>query len=411
MLRSLFSGISSLRSHQTMLDVTGNNIANANTTGFKASRTQFEDTLSQLVQAAGAPQGQNGGTNPAQVGLGVRVSGVSTDFTPGAAQQTGRSLDMMIDGDGFFVVNAGGEQLYTRNGAFSLDATGRLVTSSGAFVMGWAADANGVVNANGPLSPLALPVTTTMGARATSTVTFAGNLPADAKVADPTATPPVEATSLLRSIEVHSADGTAIPLDVTFTLQSNTPGATWAVQVADRAGNQLGTGTISFDANGSVQNITVPTVTVAGAPIGLDLDGLTGFAALTTVEAASQDGQGAGVLQSFAMTADGTLMGSFSNGLKRAVGQVAVSTFANSAGLEKAGGSMMRVSVNSGDPQIGAAGQGGRGDLTGGALEMSNVDLSQEFTNLIVAQRGFQAGSRVITTSDELLQELVNLKR
>src|SRR5690606_35911413 len=189
MLRSLFSGISSLRSHQTMLDVTGNNIANANTTGFKASRTQFEDTLSQLVQAAGAPQGQNGGTNPAQVGLGVRVSGVSTDFTPGAAQQTGRSLDMMIDGDGFSVVNAGAEQLYTRNGAFSLDATGRLVTSSGAFVMGWAADANGVVNANGPLSPLALPVTMTMGARATSTVTFAGNLPADAKVADPTATP------------------------------------------------------------------------------------------------------------------------------------------------------------------------------------------------------------------------------
>jgi len=399
MLRSLFSGISSLRSHQTMLDVTGNNIANANTTGFKASRTQFEDTLSQMIGAPGAPQGQNGGTNPAQVGLGVRVAGVSTDFTPGAAQQTGRSLDMMIDGDGFFVVNAGGEQLYTRNGSFSLDATGQLVSSSGARVMGWAADANGVVNANGPLSPLSLPVTTTMGARATSTVTFGGNLPADA-AAD---------TSLVRSIEVHAADGTATAIDVTFT-KSATPGA-WDVSIADRSGTPLGTGTIAFDANGSVQNIAVPPVTVAGSPIALDLDGLTGFAALTTVEAAGQDGQGAGVLQSFAMASDGTLIGSFSNGLKRPVGMVAVSTFANSAGLEKAGGSMLRASVNSCDPQVGAAGQGGRGELTGGALEMSNVDLSQEFTNLIIAQRGFQAGSRVITTSDELLQELVNLKR
>jgi len=411
MLRSLFSGISSLRSHQTMLDVTGNNIANANTTGFKSSRTQFEDTLSQMIQAPGAPQGQNGGTNPAQVGLGVRVAGVSTDFTPGAAQQTGRSLDMMIDGDGFFVVNGGGEQLYTRNGSFTLDATGRLVTSSGASVMGWAADANGVVNANGPLSPLSLPVTTTMGARATSTVTFGGNLPADAKVADPTATPPVQATTLLRSIEVYSADGTATPVDVSFTLQTTTPTATWSVSVADRSGTQLGTGSVTFNANGSLQNATVPAVTVGGSSVTLDLGSLTGFAALTTVEASGQDGQGAGVLQSFAMASDGTLVGSFSNGLKRPVGQVAVSTFANTGGLEKAGGSLLRASVNSGDPQVGVAGQDGRGDLAGGALEMSNVDLSQEFTNLIVAQRGFQAGSRVITTSDELLQELVNLKR
>jgi len=401
MLRSLFSGISSLRSHQTMLDVTGNNIANANTTGFKASQTRFEDTLSQMLNAPGAPQGANGGTNPAQVGLGVRVAGISTNFTPGAAQQTGRSLDMMIDGDGFFVVNSGGEQLYTRSGAFTLDGLGRLVTSSGAQVMGWAADANGVVNANGPLSNLSLPVSTTMGARATSTVTFAGNLPSDAEVGG---------TSLVRSIDVHAADGTATSLDVRFTLRSSTPGATWDVQVLD-GDTPLGAGSIAFDARGGLQNVTVPRVTVAGAPMDLDMSGLTGFASLTTVEAASQDGQGAGVLQSFSMNADGTLMGSFSNGLKRAVGMVAVGSFANAEGLEKVGGSMLRASVNSGDVTVGAAGDGGRGALTGGALEMSNVDLSQEFTNLIIAQRGFQAGSRIITTSDELLQELVNLKR
>jgi flagellar hook protein FlgE len=400
MLRSLFSGISSLRSHQTMLDVTGNNIANANTTGFKASQTRFEDTLSQMLTAPGAPRAGNGGTNPAQVGLGVRVAGISTNFTPGAAQQTGRSLDMMIDGDGFFVVSSNGEQLYTRAGAFTLDGLGRLVTSSGAQVMGWAADANGVVNANGPLTNLSLPVSTTMGARATGTVTFAGNLPSDAEVGK----------SLLRSIDVHAADGTATSLDVRYTLRSAEPSATWDVQVLD-GDTELGTGTIAFDARGGLQNVAVPRVTVAGAPIDLDMSALTGFASLTTVEAASQDGQGAGVLQSFSMNADGTLMGSFSNGLKRAVGMVAVGSFANAEGLEKVGGSMLRASVNSGDVQVGAAGDGGRGALTGGALEMSNVDLSQEFTNLIIAQRGFQAGSRIITTSDELLQELVNLKR
>src|SRR5690606_12866216 len=138
---------------------------------------------------------------------------------------------------------------------------------------------------------------------------------------------------------------------------------------------------------------------------------LTGYAGLTTVEAVSQDGRAAGTLQSFQITADGTLLGSFSNGLKQPLGRVSLATFANPAGLEKAGGSMYRTTVNSGEPQVGAAGDGGRGQLTGGALEMSNVDLSAEFTNLIIAQRGFQANSRIITTSDEVLQELVNLKR
>src|SRR5690625_5204806 len=413
MLRSLFSGISSLRSHQTMLDVTGNNIANANTTGFKAGRTQFEDTLSQMVNQPGAPQAGAGGTNPAQVGLGVRVANVTNDFTSGAPQQTGRGLDMMINGSGFFVVNSGGEQLYTRAGAFNLDGLGRLVTGSGAFVMGWAADADGNINANGPLTNLALPITTTMGAQATGTVTFDGNLPADGDVADPTATPPVEATSLLRTIEVYAADGTPTSLDVRFTLAQNDPTVQWEVEVTAGETDLTPTPapTLPFDAERRLTGTSDFTVTVGGEQISLDMGALTGFAGLTTIEAADQDGQGAGVLQSFAMTSDGTLMGSFSNGLRQAVGQVAVSSFGNDAGLEKAGGSLLRATVNSGAPQVGPAGDGARGTITGGALEMSNVDLSQEFTNLIIAQRGFQAGSRIITTSDELLQELVNLKR
>src|SRR5690606_30689212 len=139
MLRSLYSGISGLRSHQTMLDVTGNNIANVNTTAFKSSATQFQDTLSQLQRGAAGPQAEQGGTNPAQIGLGVQVAGLSTNFAQGSAQATGRSTDMMISGDGFFVTRSGGDQFYTRAGNFDLDAQGRLVTPDGGIVQGWIA--------------------------------------------------------------------------------------------------------------------------------------------------------------------------------------------------------------------------------------------------------------------------------
>ena len=155
MLRSLYSGISGLRAHQTMLDVTGNNIANVNTAGFKASSTQFQDTLSQMTQGAAGPQAETGGSNPAQIGLGVRVAGVSTNFAQGSSQSTGRATDMMISGDGFFVTSKGGQQLFTRAGAFSPDAAGQLVSPDGGILQGWTA-VNGVVNTGGPVGDLAL---------------------------------------------------------------------------------------------------------------------------------------------------------------------------------------------------------------------------------------------------------------
>src|SRR5690606_8563969 len=160
-----------------MLDVTGNNIANVNTTGFKASQVQFQDTLSQVLTNAGAAQNGVGGTNPAQVGLGVRVAGITTNFQQGAAQLTNRSTDMMISGDGFFVVRKGNEQMYTRAGAFDFDASGQLVTPDGGLVQGWAADAAGNIDVNGPLVDLRLPIATLMGAAATTQATFEGNLP------------------------------------------------------------------------------------------------------------------------------------------------------------------------------------------------------------------------------------------
>jgi len=392
MLRSLFSGISGLRSHQTMLDVTGNNIANVNTTGFKSSQTQFQDTLSQVIQNAGGAQAGVGGTNPAQVGLGVRVAGITTNFTQGASQMTGRSTDMMIQGDGFFVVRKGPETYYTRAGSFDFDATGQMVLpGEGALVQGWMA-VNGVVDTNGPLTDLRVPAGTLMAAVATTSATYEGNLDAAAAAG----------TVLNRTIDVYDATGAARELELTFTKSATG----WTVEGIDGA-TTTGAQAMTFAADGS---LTTPTsLTVGGLTV--DLSALTGFSGLDTVKAKTQDGQAAGTLLSFALGADGTITGSFSNGLKQTVGKLALGSFTNPAGLEKAGGSLFRTGVNSGAAQVGSAGTGGRGSLAGGALEMSNVDLSSEFTSLIIAQRGFQANSRVITTSDEVLQELVNLKR
>ncbi len=401
MLRSLFSGISGLRAHQTMLDVTGNNIANVNTAGFKSSQVQFQDTLSQVLSNAGAAQPGIGGTNPAQVGLGVKVAGVTTNFQQGASQLTNRQTDMMISGDGFFVVNKGGEQVYSRAGAFSFDALGQLVTPDGGLVQGWAADGAGNIDLNSPLTTLRLPVSTLMGAQATQGSVFEGNLPYDAAVG----------TTLNRQVDVFDGSGAPRTLNMAFTRTA----AGWDIVAAVAGTASAQTGTITFNTDGSLDTLAfaaIPADAAVGTQaITVDLSTLTGYSGLETISAASQDGRAAGGLQSFAINSDGTLLGSFSNGLKQAIGRVALGNFGNPSGLEKSGSSLYRPTVNSGDAQVGAAGAGGRGVLSGGSLEMSNVDLSAEFTNLIVAQRGFQANSRVITTSDEVLQELVNLKR
>ncbi len=391
MLRSLYSGISGLRSHQTMLDVTGNNIANVNTTGFKSSSTQFQDTLSQLTEGAGAPGSATGGTNPAQIGLGVQVAGISTNFAQGSAQATGRATDMMISGEGFFVTRSGGDTLYSRAGAFELDASGRLVSPDGSIVQGWAA-VNGQVATGGALGDIMLPKGSVAAAQATTGAVMSGNLPSDAAIG----------TKVARDQEVFDAAGEARNMVLTFT---RTAGG-WSVAGNDGAG-ATGTSAMTFNAAG--KQTGGGTLNVGGMTV--NMSGVTGYADLSTIQVESQNGKAAGSLDSFTLSEDGTLVGSFSNGTKEPVGRIALANFVNPAGLEKAGSSGYRPTANSGGAEIGAAGTGGLGSLVGGALEMSNVDLSQEFTNLIVAQRGFQANARIITTSDEVLQELTNLKR
>ncbi|MBD8583233.1 flagellar hook protein FlgE [Frigoribacterium sp. CFBP 13729] len=390
MLRSLYSGISGLRSHQTMLDVTGNNIANVNTAGFKSSTTQFQDTLSQMTQGAGGPQTGIGGTNPAQVGLGVQVAGISTNFAQGSAQATGKATDLMISGDGFFVTRLGNDTVYTRAGAFDFDADGRLVSADGKIVQGYSAT-NGVVNDGGAVGDIMLPLNGAAPATATTGANVAGNLPSETAVGE----------TLTRDSKVYDAFGTERTLTLSFT---RTAGG-WNVTGTDGVGAPGSTAlTFTDGAQNGAGSLTVGGITV-------DLSKVTGFAALNTVAVTDQNGREAGTLKGFSLSKDGTLVGQFSNGESLAVGRIALATFANPGGLEKSGSSGYRATANSGNAALGVPGSPGVGSLSSGTLEMSNVDLSQEFTNLIVAQRGFQANARIITTSDEVLQELTNLKR
>ena len=388
MLRSLYSGISGLRAHQTMLDVTGNNIANVNTAGFKASSTQFQDTLSQMQQGATGPQAETGGSNPAQIGLGVRVAGVSTNFAQGSSQSTGRATDLMISGDGFFVTSKGGNQLFTRAGAFSPDSANQLVSPDGGILQGWTAT-NGVINAGAPVGDITLNPNT-MVAKATDTVTLDGNLPSDV----------ANGTALDRVVKVYDANGAESSLTLTFTKTN----AGW--NVSDDGGATTA-GSLAFT-NGKLN--PGPAIT-AGNGIALDLSKVSGYATMSSLTVSGQNGAAVGKLESYTLGNDGSLVGSVSNGIKQVLAKIALAKFTNPAGLEKSGGSSYVATGNSGGVQLGSAGDPGMGTLTGGNLEMSNVDLSQEFTNLIVAQRGFQANARIITTSDEVLQELGNLKR
>ncbi|PWJ52587.1 flagellar hook protein FlgE [Quadrisphaera granulorum] len=441
MLRSLYAGISGLRSQQTLMDVTGNNIANVNTTAFKTSTTQFQDTLSQVVAAAGRATTGDGGTNPAQIGLGVRVAGITTNFTQGAAQLTGKSTDMMIQGDGFFVVNKGNEQMYTRAGAFSFDALGQLVTTDGAILQGWKANADGSTPTNGATSNMTIPAGTLLPPAKTTTWTLGNNFADDAPVNAGAVTniSTLTAGSYVGPVKAPTTyDTLGVPADAQVTFVHSVGGASpdeWKMfWTAPGTGALTDSGAvIKFNADGtpnltgSVLTTTAASVSTPAIPVGLKLTiaNTTGYAGTnvqknssgvvvssnSTAAITSQDGSPAGSISAFSLGADGTITGTFDNGFKKILGKVALASFSNPSGLTKQGNSLYSETTNSGVAQVGAANAAGRGALAGGTLEMSNVDLSQEFTNLIVAQRGFQANSRVITASDEMLQELGNMKR
>ncbi len=410
MMRSMFSGVSGLRNHQTMMDVVGNNIANVNTVGFKSSQLSFQDALCQTIRGAKSSGTNTGGTNPIQIGLGVKLALVSTNFSQGSLQNTGRMTDLSIQGDGFFILSDGGGHYYTRAGYFSFDSQGKLINpSNGYVVQGWMADAAGNIDTNTAVTSISIPVGQTMPPSATTTIKYQGNLPSDASVGD----------SFVTEINARDSQGQAHAVSMTFT---KTGVNAWSWTATGPPGISGNTGTLTFDTDGLLSGSTGGPIqfTPAGADtvsitpdfgtVG-STDGVTQFASASTVAAVYQDGYATGSLQSITISDNGVLAGFFSNGLNLRLAQIAICVFNNPEGLIKVGDSMYRVSNNSGEPLVGTSGSGNRGVITAGTLEMSNVDLAQEFTNMIIAERGFQANSRIITSADQMLQDLVNIKR
>ncbi len=566
---TLYTGLSGLNVNQTQLNVVGNNIANANTVGFKASRALFKSQFYVTTAAGTAPTSDDGGSNPSQLGLGAQVSSIEEDYSAGTIEPTGVNTDMAVDGDGFFVVKTSGGQQYTRDGSFTLNSADQLVNTSGGFVQGFGVDAeNNIIP--GQLQNVTVPLGATTTAKATTSVKLQGNLNAAGDVATGQSilnSQPITTvgglavptgTTLLTSLASQSAPGTAliavgdvytlkgqkdgrdqtpqtftvtatstvndlttfynqglgidttvggtpppgatietstttptaanlvitgnlgtqnslslagsdfisqagntpftfvdgtdnagftsnpngesvhttftafdslgnpVNVDVTAVLQSKADtGNTWQFYATSGdnkggAGTVLGDGTLTFDGSGALKTVTGNTINIdrtgtgATTPLTLTMD-FSGVSQLAGTNSdlvmSQQDGSGIGSLQTFSVGNDGTIVGSYSNGLTKTLGQVALATFKNNDGLIDNGGNTYSQSANSGVAIVSAPQALGAGAVRSGALELSNVDLSKEFTNLIVASTGYSAASKVITTSDQLLTDLLNTTR
>lgn len=392
MLRSMYSGISGMKNFQTKLDVIGNNIANVNTYGFKKGRVTFKDTMNQTIAGASAAQDNRGGKNAMQVGLGSTLATIDTIHTGSSLQTTGRSLDLGIDGDGYFVVRQGNAQYYTRAGNFYLDDNGTLINADGLKVQSYD---------NGVLRDITVNVNAVLPAVATSQIPFSGNLPSGTSGNN----------EVTQQIKIVDSAGQAQVLDIEFTQS----GTGWTYKLINR--------NVDPSVETAAQAITFPTTAAPNpAPVTVGLPGIEpaqnvtiNFSGLTNdagsiTAMANPNGNTAGQLESFNIGAMGEINGIYSNGEIVQMGQLAIAKFSNSSGLLKSGNNTFQETVNSGTANVNVAGEG-RGVIAAGSLEMSNVDLSEEFTEMIVAQRGFQSNTRIITTSDEILQELVNLKR
>ncbi|MBX6351121.1 MAG: flagellar hook protein FlgE [Clostridia bacterium] len=411
MMRALFSGVSGLQNHQVRMDVVADNIANVNTIGYKASRVLFAEAMAQMLRGAGAPQTSVGGTNPMQVGLGVQVAAIDAILSPGSTQTTGVNTDMAIDGAGYFVLQTAEGLAFTRAGAFSRDAQGYLVAPDGSRVLGWQADATGTLPTLDAtnLGPIQIDEATTLPAIASTQAVFTGNLDAQ------TAT----GATFSSTVVVTDSLGVQHTLVLTFT-KTATPNE-WDWSLADSANPSIplvtsGANPLTFDtsgqvtANGTFAYTYAPGGGAANMPLNFDLTRLTQYAEASGVHGEA-DGHGPERLASLGVDASGTITGTFSGGDTLVLGRVALATFTNPAGLTRVGGNLFQSSANSGDPDIGAPGTGPRGLVIPGSVEMANVDLAQQFTDMITTERGFQANARIITTADEMLQELANLKR
>jgi len=431
MMTSMYTAVSGMNANGTSLSVISDNIANLNTIGFKSSRAEFGDVLSQSM---------SGVSGTSQIGRGVQVMGVSPLFTQGSFESTSSGLDLSIDGNGFFIVNDNGAQYYTRAGQFSIDKNGNIVNPDNLALQGYLADAAG--NITGTTGNLQV-ATRQSPANMTTTAQVALNLDANAVIpgaaftldgnGDTLNNDPANFNSST-TVNVYDSQGGAHPVTLYFV---KTAANTWDVHyVHDNPavpGSLVDAGTqnLVFNADGSLNTdnsgaaigfnfggaVTNPQPIgfnfgsgTAEAPAGTGLDMSTQFASAFSVLSLNQDGYASGSLKNVSVSEAGIITGSFTNGQTRAIGQVALARFIAPTGLSKLGRNLYGESFDSGQPVVGTANTSGIGKMASNSLELSNVDLASEFVHMISAQRGFEANSKVISTSDELMQVLVNLK-
>jgi len=406
-MASFYIPLSGLEADTTALNTIANNLANLNTTGFKAQTANFSDMFYQQI-------GEQGSGDLIQEGSGVGISSIQSDFSQGSQISTGNATDVELDGNGFFVVNGGATNVYTRDGNFALGATGNLTTQAGEQVMGYPA-VGGVVSTNAPLTGISLPVGQIQPAQATTSFGMTANLDSSAAVG----------TTVPAEVTIYDSLGASHVATVTYTKTANN---TWTYSVAlpagDAAASANTTGTLTFDSSG---NLTSPGADVAGISftgltdgaadmtLSFNVLGTSGKPTITQTDVASvastttQNGFTTGTYTGFGIANDGTVNASFSNGQKLAVGQLALASVANQQGLDLLGDGNYAATQASGNAALGVSGTAGLGTMNDDTLEASNVNISAEFSDLIIAQRAFEANSKGVTTFDTIAQETINM--
>jgi flagellar hook protein FlgE len=415
--------LSGLNATSNAINVTANNLANLNTTGFKAATVSFQDLFAQSL----------GVVNRTQPGFGVATAAVTQQFQQGSLQSTGGNFDAAIQGDGFFVLkDPTGAQLLTRDGSFVTDANGNLITSGGQYVQGWTGlNADGTVNTNGPLGNIQIPTGSLRAPVATQNVQFNLNLNSSAN-SDSTSTfsTPIQVVDSLGNTQTLTASFTKTGSNAwsyTITIPTSALGA------SSGSTNPIASGNLTFDSSG---NLTSPAATppsvlnqvpimvngLADGASNLSVnwnlsDPTTGASQITqvaepsAVSTSTQDGVAAAQLVKVGIGTGGSLVAQYSDGEQRTVGQIAVATVRNPSSLAAIGGNNYELSSNSATPVVGTPNTGGRGTIVGGQLESSTVDIATEFTNLIVYQRSYEANAKVVTSEDQLSQDTIAIKQ
>jgi flagellar hook protein FlgE len=418
LLRAMYSGVSGLQAEGETLGVVGDNIANSSTVGFKSQRTLFKDVLG---RSAG---GDGGGALP---GAGVAVADVQQIFTQGSLANTGVATDLALSGNGFFVMKgtlAGVTgNFFTRDGRWSIDKDGFLGSSAGLQAQGYAARPDGTFDA--AVSSIRVP-TADLVPRATTSITVTANLDANSTTPAPLWDPqnPAATSNFSTTLSVYDSLGNAHSLDVYFRKSF---AGVWDWHAVAKSSEvtggintytEVGSGSFAFDTSGKLTTAaTTSPITVdwtgaaTGQVIATDFSGVTQFGSPSQTSSQSQDGYASGSLSGIGIDGTGTVRGSYTNGQQLAVGRLAIATFQANEELSRAGAGTWVETRDSGSPAFGAAGSGGRGAVSAGALELSNVDLATQFVDLIAHQRAFEANSKTIATADEMLQSLQQIKR